>query len=252
MSAVADALRQLADSLQAEDGGSTGEAERDLRPGQENVEWQIQQELGLDGWVAQETEKRGVYTAERLQHRKPELYKASRNMLEVGMSPKTIGRLLSLDIRTVNAVRDVMERENAIPPQKERTLKLLRATITAGLEELFEDVIAGRRKLSPLDLAVLMDKELLLSGGATSRMELVESPEARRFREFMEATVAKHRAGMVLEGENVGEKGWLPAGLPEPREREVFPVLPTTEKVPIPAVTDSEPVKDATSTLENQ
>lgn len=151
-------------------------------------------ELGFSVEIAETLEKRGIYTSMRLRARKPEVARAAEGMLGMGVSGKMISELLTLDIRTVNALREELEASGAITPHKERTLKQLRAVITLGLEGLMERAKAGN--ISPLEWAILVDKHELLSGGVTARVEHVsqEDKEADAFMGFLRS---RRVAGIV-------------------------------------------------------
>lgn len=160
-------------------------------------------ELGFPVDLAESLEKRGIYDTTRLRERKPEVYQAAVLCLGKGVSAKTTGELLGLDIRTVNAVLEVAEAEGSITPYKSRTVAQLRGIIGLGLDGLMEKAAKGQ--LSAIDLAVLIDKLELLSGGVTARVEQVTSREADEVGQFYAGL--RQRAGMVLEAEEIGEKG---------------------------------------------
>lgn len=196
--------------------GPPSEALVDLRPGQEDLEWKLTQpEFGFNVAIAEKLEERGIYDATRLKARKPEIYKAARKCLMMGVSPGMSAELLSLDIRTVNAVMRELEKEGAITPYKERTVWELRAVVTLAIDSLIERAKAG--KLSPLDVAVLIDKIELLSGGVTQRIESRESEEEKESRHYFAAARQKMLAAagqplppppaMVLEAEILSPMG---------------------------------------------
>lgn len=163
-------------------------------------------ELGFDVAVALKLDQRGIYDATRLQARKPEIYKACRKCLLMGVSAGTTADLLSLDIRTVNEVMTGLEAENAIPPYKKRLVKELRAVITLGVDMLMERARKG--DLSAIDIAVLIDKVELLSGGVTSRVEHRASSEDEEAKAFYDQLCQRAtNAGMVLEAEVLPQSG---------------------------------------------
>lgn len=157
-------------------------------------------ELGFEVAVALKLEQRGIYDATRLAERKPEIYKACRTCLTRGVSPKTTAELLSLDIRTVNEVMAGLESENAITPYKTRVVSQLRAVITLAVDSLLERAAKG--ELSAIDIAILIDKVELLSGGVTSRVEHRATPEEEEALAFFEDLRKKALdVGMVLDAE---------------------------------------------------
>lgn len=204
-----------------DDYGEEGRPEAqlvDLRPAQEDLEWQLTQgHLGFDVAVAEKLEERGIYDCTRLKARKPEIYKAARKCLMMGVAPGMVGDLMSLDIRTVNAVMGELEKEGSITPYKERTVWQLRGVVTLAIDGLMERAKLG--ELSPLDVAVLIDKIELLSGGVTQRIESRESEEEKESRRyFAEARRQLQQApGMVFDAEIVGQRpDALPAPVPCP------------------------------------
>lgn len=186
----------------------------DLRPGQEDLEWSLTQgHLGFEVTIAEKLEERGIYDTTRLKARKPEIYKAARKCLMSSVSPGMTAELLSLDIRTVNAVMVELEKEGSITPYKERTVWQLRAVVTLAIDGLLDRAKAG--ELSPLDVAVLIDKIELLSGGVTQRIESKESDDEKESRRYFAA--ARHQLqqapGMVFEAEilpQLGDSGSVP------------------------------------------
>jgi hypothetical protein len=142
-------------------------------------------ELGFPVDVAEMLEERGIYTAERLRARKPELVAACIKMLGHGIATKMVSEVLGIDIRAVIEIGRQAEAEGAITPYKERTLSQLRAVITLSLDSLVERAKVG--KVSPIEVCALIDKVELLSGGVTSRVEVVEDPEVAAFRRLLEA-----------------------------------------------------------------
>ena len=142
-------------------------------------------ELGFPVDVAELLEERGIYTAERLHARKPELVAACRKMLGHGITAKMTSEILGIDIRAVLEIGRQGEADGSIPPYKERTLRQLRAVVTLSLDSLVDRAKAG--KISPIEVCALIDKAELLSGGVTSRVEVVEDPEVAAFRRLLEA-----------------------------------------------------------------
>lgn len=190
------------------DGAGTAAPPLDLRPGQEDVEYQLSLH-GLEVPVLERLEARGIYDASRLMTRKPEIYRAVGKCLAMGVSAGTTAELLSLDIRTVNAVAQKLENENLIPPYKERTVHALRAVVTLAIDTLMDRAREGR--LGALDIAILIDKIELLSGGVTHRVERRMSAEEEESLRFFQAARAQlgTASGMVMEGEILAEKAAL-------------------------------------------
>lgn len=166
----------------------------------------LQVELGMTLDVSETLAARGIDTAERVKHRKPELWKATKAMLGHGISPKKIEELLSMDIRTVLAIQAEGEKDGSIPPYKQRTVRQLEAIITLGLDSLLEKARDG--KISAIELCALADKRELLSGGITNRTMIVEDPAAAEFRRFLQSNPVH---GMVSATGELAQKA-PPAG----------------------------------------
>ncbi len=198
----------------------------DLRPGQDALEWRLAQpEFGFELAIAEKLEERGIYDTTRLKARKPEIYKAARKCLMMGVSPGMSAELLSIDIRTVNAVMGELEKEGSITPYKERTVWQLRGVVTLAIDGLMERAKAG--ELSPLDVAVLIDKIELLSGGVTQRIESRESEEEKESRRYFAAARQQLQAA-------TGQ----PLPIPQPMVFEAE-ILPPTPVSPLPVAADT-------------
>lgn len=201
-------MKRRKDDHEEDDGAGLGVPPPDLRPGQEDMEHRLATTpLGFEVAIAEKLEERGVYDLSRLEARKPEIYRAAIKCIKSGVSAGTTADLLSLDIRTVNPLVERLERENAIPPYKERIVWQLRSVVTIAVDRLMDE--AKRGNLSPLDVAILIDKIELLSGGVTSRTERVVSEEEQEseayFRQARQQLAAS--SGMVLEAELLGQSG---------------------------------------------
>jgi len=128
-------------------------------------------ELGLEVEVYERMEREGFYTLERFPLRRPDAYAVTVRLLQKGVSPTMVRDLVKVDIRTVNAVVEKLERENAITPYKKRTSNELK-----GLVPLVVDWLRDNPdKVGPIGLAVILDKIELLDGGATARVEHVRA-----------------------------------------------------------------------------
>jgi hypothetical protein len=178
---------------------------------------EVTTELGFPVDVAELLEQRGVYTAERLQARKPELVAAAKRLLGHGITAKMTSEILGIDIRAVLEIARIGEAEGAITPYKERTLRQLRAVITLALDSLIERAKKGA--VSPIEVCALIDKAELLSGGATSRVEVVEDPETAEFRRFLQAQAR----GMGTGSPDSAQKG--PAAAPALRPAAPGPLV---------------------------
>lgn len=174
-------------------------------------------ELGFEVAVAEKLEQRGIYDLTRIAHRKPEIAKACRKCLLAGVSAGTTADLLSLDIRTVNQMRDKLEAEGSVTPYKKNIVQQLRAVITVAIDALLDRAKKG--ELSAIDIAILIDKAELLNGGVTARIENKVSPEEEetlQFYEDLRARSTKLCSGMVIEAEVIPQTGAPAVPIPAP------------------------------------
>lgn len=175
-------------------------------------------ELGFEVAVAHKLEQRGIYDLTRLEQRKPEIFKACRKCVLAGISAGTTADLLSLDIRTVNLMRERLEAEGAITPYKKNIVVQLRAVITIAIDALLDRAKKG--ELTAIDIAILIDKAELLNGGVTARVENRASPEEEETLEFYESLRTRSKAlgsGMVIEAEVIPQtREPLPLDTPPP------------------------------------
>lgn len=139
----------------------------------------------LETMEVEESRCRGLYTADRLRARKPELYAAAIKLRMEGLGPKRIGELLTLDPRTVLAVW-------AAEPQKaehERDRMIVRLTncVSLLLERLEKEAGSVPLHVIGLQIGQLIDKIELLAGRATSREEHVERVDIyAEWRDYLE------------------------------------------------------------------
>jgi hypothetical protein len=153
----------------------------------------------------------GEYTAERLFARQPEKYRLVVSLLAERLGILKIARLLKpLHPATVMAVRD---REGvAIEIEKKELARLCHHGAHLALEGVVEDMAdpARRNKVGARDKAVIaavcIDKGQLLSGEATSRLELTEInlSEHDALNDYI---AGLRRAQTGLEGGNLAQKG---------------------------------------------
>jgi transposase-like protein len=171
----------------------------------------------------EEAEKRladaGDFTGERLFRDRPGVYAAVVRMCAEGMSISATARALGVSRNTVCAVRD---REGfSIEQDKKELLRDLRRAGRLSVEkviELLPDVKSA--KDAAITAAVMIDKQQLLSGEATARVERVDvKPDQVKAYldslpvvdgEVLEVISTGVPAGMA------GQKGGPAAGWPEP------------------------------------
>ena len=119
--------------------------------------------------------------------------------LAVGLGVRTVAARHRRSPKLVRALRMQAEERGEIAPLKERLGRKALAISEAVLDELGEDIEKIPANVRALAFAQLVDKGLLLTGGATQRIEHVQSsdsPEA--YGEWMRSLVA---GGPVVEGE---------------------------------------------------
>lgn len=173
----------------------------------------VQTDLGFFVDVRERLEQRGIYDASRLRSQRPELYQVIARLLASGICGKEeIRQLCGVAWETVAAVE-----ADAAPTIREYKARLsgrLRLAISAAADRLIEQARAG--ELSAVDVAILIDKLLLLEGEATARVELVEDPAASAFRAAMAAlagqATAAGLAGMGTAGGFIGKGAGGAAG----------------------------------------
>ena len=125
----------------------------------------------------EEAEKRlaesGEFTGERLFRDRPGVYAAVVRMVAEGQSISSTARALGISRNTVCAVRD---REGfSVEQEKKQLLRDLRRASQLGVEKVLELLPNTKSaKDAAIVTAVMVDKQQLLSGEATSRVERVE------------------------------------------------------------------------------
>lgn len=125
----------------------------------------------------EEAEKRlaesGEFTGERLFRDRPGVYAAVVRMVAEGQSISSTARALGISRNTVCAVRD---REGfSVEQEKKQLLRDLRRASQLGVEKVLELLPDTKSaKDAAIVTAVMVDKQQLLSGEATSRVERVE------------------------------------------------------------------------------
>lgn len=124
-------------------------------------------------------EEAGRYTACRLRKLRRKTYDAARAMLSAGLPLTDIARILGLHFYTVSAV--AQSEADFIAKAKESLAKKAFAISTVALEKVAEAMpnisVAKPEDVYKLALAAanLAEKGTLLSGGATARVEHVET-----------------------------------------------------------------------------
>jgi hypothetical protein len=171
-------------------------------------------ELGFETVVTETLESRGIYDLSRLEARKPELAKAAVKMLAKGLGVDEIAECLSLDVRTIAALRDKAEESGAMPGHKEMTVRRLKTLLGMMISKYEQGLSNGTIKPGALDLAVIIDKIEVLTGGVTNRVEVVVTNESDDFTRLI-AQERQARVRMVTATEEISSNASRPA-LPPP------------------------------------
>jgi len=156
----------------------------------------------------QEMERRGEFTAERLMESRPTIYRAIVDGLGQGLGVRQLCRAYRVSHHTVAAV---MARESqAVATLKERTVSVLRTFGRLAADRLLDEVDKIPIQSLPIALGIAVEKAELLAGGATSRIETIESgPTHDDYLRMISGRVieAELVPATGLEGEEVAQKG---------------------------------------------
>lgn len=157
--------------------------------------------------VFESLEMKGEFTGARLFLQRPAIYRAIVTMIARGLPVRFVERTLRV---SHNTIRAVCAREGvAIDTEKNSFVADLRIAITRGaavLADVIGDIAPDKL---PLAVAILIDKYLLLTGEATSRIETTTggSDKPKTWDEWIEQMKRVGAAGMGLGGEKDGAKG---------------------------------------------
>ncbi len=129
-------------------------------------------------------EARGEYTGERLFTQRPDIYRATVELLGQGVGVRQIARTLRVSHNTIAAVR---RREgDTVDTLKEQTVQALARFVGAASERLLEEVHAIKLEALPVALGIATEKLLLLTGQATQRVAHVdEAPQVPAFADWL-------------------------------------------------------------------
>ena len=129
-------------------------------------------------------EARGEYTGERLFSQRPDIYRATVELLGQGVGVRQIARTLRVSHNTIAAVR---RREgDTVDTLKEATVQALARFVGAASERLLEEVHSIKLEALPVALGIATEKLLLLTGQATQRVAHVdEAPQVPAFADWL-------------------------------------------------------------------
>lgn len=167
-------------------------------------------------------EARGEYTGERLFSQRPDIYRATVELLGQGVGVRQIARTLRVSHNTIAAVR---RREgDTVDTLKEQTVQALARFVGAASERLLEEVHTIKLEALPVALGIATEKLLLLTGQATQRVAHVdEAPQVPAFADWLTerradaieipAEVApKEGPAMGYLGESCGQRASVASG----------------------------------------
>lgn len=154
-------------------------------------------ELGFETFEVQLPTVRGVYSAVEFERREPEKFALCVRALALGYKVDAIRRALGVAWETVRAVRD--RKGTEIREVKKALAGLCFGIAERGLEELMADDKRMAR-LDAVQIGILIDKGLLLTGEATSIVERREGlPALEGLMASLREVGAGLGAGMGLE-----------------------------------------------------
>lgn len=165
----------------------------------------------------------GEFTGERLFRQRPEVYRAIVTCLAEGIGVRATARALKVSTNTVAAVR---AREGAtVETQKKETVSQLRQFARLGAERLLDEVDKIPLQSLPIAIGIAVEKAELLDGGATARVEHVQAPGEKEFKQLLDmlpeadAQVVVPTTGFEAEESAQKDAARAGAGAPE-RDRE--------------------------------
>jgi hypothetical protein len=180
-------------------------------------------ELGLEIYVSESLEKRGIHDGSRLLERKRELFFVIARLLAMSTPIRDICSICRVSASTVQSVADHPEAKLPAVTQKEQFVSMLRLCANLGLGALVERFQRG--EVTAVEWGIVVDKLALAEGGVTSRTEIIHSHEEddEWTRLCREARATQQRDvtpafTMVTDAEEVSPKAALaPLGLPQMR-----------------------------------
>ena len=150
-------------------------------------------------------------TAAHLFRDRPHLYKMIVYLTAEGLGQLRIREITGVHTNTIAAVQD--REGGSVEMVKQRLSKLARSGAQVCIEGIVEKLndAEQRQKMSGRDLAiiagVLVDKAELLSGGATSRLEIVTGDGAVSFEDYLSMVPAADVIEAVPATSSGGESG---------------------------------------------
>lgn len=147
---------------------------------------------------------RGVSTGERLKQQNPRVYDLLVAGIAEGMGMRSLERATGVHHRTIAAIRDGDNHQQAIATAKEEAKRNLAHAVRVGTERLAEEINSVPLQQLPVTVAIAIDKLQLLDGAPTSISESRTSVSHESLNEYLERV---RRIQPVAGGEKEGQKG---------------------------------------------
>jgi len=172
-------------------------------------------ELGLEVYVTNRLDQRGIHDGSRLLERKPEVFNIIARLLAQATPIRDICSLCQVSEHTVQSVADHPAAKLPAATQKAHYIANLRLAASLGLEGLIEQFRRG--EVTAIAWGIVHDKLAIAEGGVTSRTEVrhLDGDEEDEYTRLVRQT----RQEMVMDAEIV-----LPKALPEAFERPPVPL----------------------------
>ncbi len=166
-------------------------------------------ELGLEVFVSDTLEKRGIHDGTRMLQHKKEVFFIIAGLLARGVPIRDVCSICRVSASTVQSIADHPEAKLSAVTQKEQFVAKLRLAASLGLEALIMRFQAG--EVTGVEFGIVVDKLALAEGGVTARTEVIHSNEAEDdFTRLVREARTAQRAGTVMDAE------LIPAMAPPP------------------------------------
>lgn len=174
--------------------------------------------LGDDAQIANVEGAAAKHSARYVRERNERLYKAIVLALKYDIPHEEIARSLEVSANLVRAVERL--EFSALEEGKKELIGNMRLFQHRAIHRMLNNVDKFKLEALPIALGIVVEKEQLLGGGATQRVEHVSNPAIDGAREKLRETRRKLEAGMVFDAEVVPAKSEA-AALPEPTRQPI-------------------------------
>lgn len=178
-------------------------------------------ELGFAVEIIEKEEAAGRWPdVTRLEDRRPDILGAIVWMLARDVPVRSIcDALKPLSPCTVNAVRHHPRWKEAVVSKRQTIVEKIDTILAMKLDQVLDDAKRGELP-SVFDSKLLFDMRQLMTGGATARVEVVESNEEKQAREFFErARQVTQLPPLTMDSEVEIISPKTPTALPSPETR---------------------------------